>query len=731
MTSPMIRLAILWHMHQPYYEDLATGEHILPWVRLHAIKDYWGMVAILQDFPGVHMTFNLVPSLLVQIQAFADARAQDRHLDVGLRAARSLDATDRAFLIGNGFHAPVDRMIRPYPRYAELHARRHLPESFTTADLRDLQVWHKLVWMDPDRLGADSRLRALVKKQRRFTEGDKRVLREVELELLKAVIPAYRDAAARGQVELSTSPFYHPILPLVCDTDVHLRAQPHSALPRKLFARSSDAIEQLQRAVELHRQLFGVTPRGVWPSEGAVSDEVIGHLASLGCRWTATDEEILARSLQHPLSAETLYRPYEVGPQGQTLTCLFRDHRLSDLIGFAYQSWDADAAADDFVAKVREAGRGFRGALLPAAAGATATTAGGEVATITVILDGENAWEHYPDGGRPFLRALYRRLEDATDIRTVTMSEAASATARRLESVFPGSWINGDFSIWAGHAEDHRAWTELAAARSAFDRAEMTAGPHARARAWEELLIAEGSDWFWWYGDDHSSDHDREFDDLFRRHLRNVYDALGLPTPGDLLVTNITTGLPADEPLRPRTLQTPTIDGAVTSVSEWVGALVVPLGRGGVTMHRVAGQLVRELRVAVDRQTLFLRLDGPDVVRPLTTGEFSLALQMDRPRRQRLDIEPRKHGNTEAPHGGKTESSDSGPYIPCFCASVAGQVVEVAVPFVAVGGQAGDRLEFSVLIADAAGRVVERQPAHHPLEIDVPSRHLAAHHWVV
>ena len=424
----MTRLAILWHMHQPFYQDLATGEHILPWVRLHALKDYCGMVAVLEEFPDVRVTFNLVPALLVQVQAFAEDRADDRHLVVGLKAAAALTRDERRFLVGNGFHVPYDRMIRPYPRYAELHARRHHGDAFSVDDLRDLQVWHKLVWMDPDWLATDPRLRRLVALGRGFAEGDKLELREVELELLKAVVPAYQRAAARGQVELSTSPFYHPILPLLCDTDVHFRAQPHSALPRGLAAWPAAAREQIVRALNFHRDLFGVSPAGMWPSEGSVSDAVFSLLAESSISWTATDEEILARSLERAVTAPQLYRPYEVGPAGKSLRCLFRDHRLSDLIGFAYQSWDAERAADDFLTQVRDAGRRFTG-------DPTAT----DTPVVTIVLDGENAWEHYAGGGRPFLRALYaklqsrRRRRDRDDERSgVGPSRAAVAGLSRV-----------------------------------------------------------------------------------------------------------------------------------------------------------------------------------------------------------------------------------------------------------------------------------------------------------
>ncbi len=354
-------------------------------------------------------------------------------------------------------------MIRPYPRYFELYGRRTHRASWTTGDVRDLQVWHKLAWMDPDWLARDPRLRALIGQGRDYAEHDKRVLRAVELELLQATLPMYRAIAAtrsesscrrRRSITRSCHCFAIP----TCTGASH----PQTAMPERLFARPGDALEQLRRARALHQQVFGAAPRGVWPSEGALSDDVIGLLRQEGFGWTATDQDILAKSLERPLSADALYHPYEVGPDGRSLRCVFRDHELSDRIGFVYQSWEADAAARDFVGRVRDAGRRF--------ASAPGRRTEGEVATVNIILDGENAWEHYPEGGRPFLRALYGQLQAALDIDTVTMSEAANGPARRLSSIFPGSWINSDFYIWAGHRDDHRAWAQLAAARAAFDR---------------------------------------------------------------------------------------------------------------------------------------------------------------------------------------------------------------------------------------------------------------------
>ena len=662
----MVKLALLWHMHQPYYADPATGEHILPWVRMHGIKDYLGMVALLEEFPRVQVTFNLVPSLVIQLQAFAADTARDRHLELGLKPAAELTPDEARWVVANGFHAPFGRMIAPYPRYAELHARREAHAPFDVDQLRDLQVWHKLTWMDPDWLATDARLRGLVGKGGGFSEDDKRQLREVELEILRRVLPAYREAAARGQVELSTSPFYHPILPLLCDSDAHQRAHPGSARPRLRFQRPEDARQQIARAVAFHEATFGARPRGMWPSEGSVSDEAVALIADAGLGWIATDEDILSRSLGQTLRPDVLYRPYRVGG----LAVLFRDHSLSDRIGFTYQSWNAIDAAQDFVTRVRAAGDG---------------------ATVSVILDGENAWEHYERGGRPFLRALYSELAAVSDIQTVTMSTAVDGPAIPLPSIFPGSWIHGDFYIWIGHRDDHRAWTQLAEARLAFDQRADSVSAVDQGRAFESLMIAEGSDWFWWYGDDHSSDHDHEFDDLFRRHLRNAYAALGLQPPDDLFRTNITTGRTVDGRLMPGPPMEPTLDGRETSFLEWASAASPPFLRPAATMHEVSSSLATAVRVGCGRSGLHLRLDGAAMADQFRSGA-SLTVLLTQPASRTIPV----------------------------TRVVAADLVEATLGFSELGVHPGDLVSFAIQVRDRSGQPIETLPQAGAWTLEIP-----------
>jgi len=722
-------------MHQPFYQDLATGEHVLPWVRLHAIKDYWGMVALLREFPDVRLTFNLVPSLLVQLESFAREEARDRHLDIGLKPAEALTPEEREFCVEEFFHAHRARMIDAYPRYAELAAKRQSngvglsarsqAAQFSTEDLRDLQVWHKLSWIDPYYFDRDDRIRALVVKGRRFTEQDKATLRAVELELLRRVIPEYRDAAERGQIEISTSPFYHPILPLLCDTDVYLRTHPSSRMPRERFRRPEDASEQLLRAVKLYERLFGRRPAGLWPSEGSVSDAMVPLVAAAGFQWMATDEEILGKTTSREFRrdrdgavehAEALYRPYRLGRDGQQVACGFRDHALSDLIGFSYASWPAEAAADDFVQRLVAAGARY-----------TSRTNGGE-GTIFVILDGENAWEHFEGQGRPFLRALYRRLSSHAALKTVTMAEACTGAKDILPTIFPGSWINADFYIWIGHADDQRAWGQLADARRALDNA-TDVGPEALARAREEMLIAEGSDWFWWYGDDHSSDHDLVFDELFRRHVRNIYRGLNVPVPEELFVSNITTRPPAAGIQGPTGFIHPLIDGEVTNYFEWIGAGVVDVEPAGDAMHEVSAHanLIRGLEFGFDTQNLYVKVAGAAAMRDALTIDRQVSLNFLKPEGYRIvitgDAGAVRAEVTERPRGGR-DATRACPDINV----AAGRHLEIQVPFQCLGVSKDATVAFIVAV-NHRGSEVEQHPRHQPIELQVPDEQFPSRNW--
>ena len=604
---PQIYLMLLWHMHQPFYKDLAEGRYTMPWTRLHALKDYFGMVAILRDFPTVHMTFNMVPSLVAQIQDYAQDAAVERAYEVAFKPVEKLTDDDRQFLLESAFQLNHDNLLNRYPRFRELwdKSRTTHPATagrlFSAHDILDLQVLSQLAWFDEIYLAGDPQVRKLVAKERGYTEDDKSMLRVKEVEILKKVLEEYRSASERGQIEIATSPFYHPILPLLCDTNVAAESHPGVRLPHRRFKHPEDARDQLHAAIRLHEEVFGRKPRGLWPGEGSVSDEVLGLAADAGFEWTATDEGVLGRSRQmnfHRQSDGTmdggheLYRPHVFSSQGRRISIFFRDRQLSDLVGFVYSRMDPHAAAADLHQRIKAAG----------------WSTGSKPAVVSVILDGENAWEYYPANGREFLKSFYGRLASDPELKAVTATEALRVTEPGiLTHVVPGSWINANFDIWIGAEEDNCAWDLLSEARDFYAQNRNKAGDEKAKLAQQELWVAEGSDWCWWYGPEHSTANDEEFDLLFRKHLSNLYRMLG-GSPADELAVPIKRPRTKAFSVPPTGLIQPRIDGLVTNYFEWLGAgLYLPDPRSG-SMHG-ASKVWDALYYGFSREALFLRLD--------------------------------------------------------------------------------------------------------------------------
>jgi alpha-amylase/alpha-mannosidase (GH57 family) len=602
-------LMLLWHMHQPFYKDLAEDVYTMPWTRLHTLKDYYGMVAIMKEFPTVHATFNMVPSLVWQIEDYARDTAHEAAYEVAFKPASGMGLTDRETLLNTAFQINYDNLLQRYPRFRELWEKAQksgLPiaaRSFTPQDILDLQVLSQIAWFDEIFLAGDREVARLVKKERGFTEADKAIVRKKELELFKVTLEAYREAADRGQIEISTSPFYHPILPLVCDTNIASESHPGVKLPRRRFRHPEDAREQLRAAVELHQRVFGHRPHGLWPSEGSVSDEVLRLAAEEGFIWSATDEGVLGRTKEigfgrhgdgTTYGGDELYRPHILATGGKPISLFFRDHQLSDLVGFVYSRMDPHAAAADLHHRIKAAGR----------------STGHRPAVVSVILDGENAWEYYPGNGREFLKAFYGRIAADPDLRAVTATEALKVTEQgTLSHIVPGSWINANYDVWIGADEDNRAWDLLNEARDFY--AQNAANPNVsadnRLLAQQELWVAEGSDWCWWYGPEHSTANDDEFDLLYRKHLSNIYRLLG-GSPTDDLAVPIKRPRVHARTVAPSAQINPKIDGRVTTYFEWMGAgLCQPDYRSG-SMHGVA-QLVEALHYGYSDEALFLRVD--------------------------------------------------------------------------------------------------------------------------
>ena len=479
-------------------------------------------------------------------------------------------------------------------------------------------------WFEKDDL-----VSRLATKGKDYTEQEKSGLRKKQLEFLGLVLPAYGNAAQSGQIELSTTPFYHPILPLICDSDIARVANPGTPLPRRAYRRPEDAREQLRLAREYHERVFGSKPAGLWPSEGSVSDQALTIAAEEGFQWFGTDEGVLGRTLNVgffrdgngiPANADRLYKPWQVQVAPNGITGLFRDHHLSDLVGFVYSRMDAKAAAADLHARMRHLGE---------------TVQTNQPLTICLFLDGENAWEYYPGNGRAFLREFYGRIQDDQDFRALTATEAIAAAGGipATAGIFPASWINANFDVWIGHAEDVAAWELLWDAREAYARA-FEARKQGRAdaptetallEARESLLAAEGSDWCWWFGPEHSTANDAEFDALYRKHLTAIYLSLGQVAPEEL-AKPIKRRPEHALQLAPTSLLNVTVDGRDTSYFEWLGAgLYSPERRGGSMHGRVF--YLHELRYGFEQERFCVRIDPfSEALGELEDPEFRITI---------------------------------------------------------------------------------------------------------
>jgi len=607
-----IYLSFIWHMHQPYYKNLYNGEYLLPWVLLHGTKDYYDMPFLLKEFDGIRQNFNFVPSLLLQLLDYEDLKVKDTYLEIFKKKPKDLSEQEKEFLLLNFFNANWDNMIRPFPRYYELLQKRgfycpkdHIKDViryFTYEDLQDIQMLFFLVWIDPSFYDRYDDLKYLKSKGKGFSEEDKHVLENIQKDILKGIIPLCKELSLNGTIELSTSPFYHPIIPLLIDNRIAREAMPDCSLPEKLFASPEDASAQIGKAKDFFYKIFQFNSKGMWPPEGSVSNDALQLYMEHGIEWVATDEEILYRSLSQEIrrdnegflvNPDILYRPYRFEKSGKEINIIFRDKYLSDLISFHYFKSDPKDAAMDLIRRIKRIGESVKGRI--------------QKPLVAIVMDGENAWEGYRNDGIDFFKYLYDGILKEKSIVCQTVSEILkdSKDAGRLSNCFAGSWISNNFSIWIGHTEDNTSWSLLSEAREFLELKDPQA---LNQNAWESLYIAEGSDWNWWYGDEHSSENDEMFDFLFRENLSNIYRFLGEEPPEKLSIPVITKDREVKPTREPVNFIHPKIDGQASNYFEWMGSGFME-GKGhGVAMHDSV-LLMKGFYFGFDERSLYMRVD--------------------------------------------------------------------------------------------------------------------------
>jgi alpha-amylase/alpha-mannosidase (GH57 family) len=723
-NSYPLYIAFLWHMHQPYYKDPFTGIYRLPWVRLHGTKDYLDMVKILDDFPKIRQTFNVVPSLIEQLRDYIENNATDRYLELTLKNPSDMTESERLFVIENFFLANWDNMIKTFPRYYELLVKRgfrftkgdivRVSRYFTDYDVRDLQVLFNLSWIDPMFRDNDPTMKGLIQKERGFTEEDKQLVIKKQFEILKGIIPEYKRMSQSGQIELSVTPFYHPILPLLWDTDSAKIAMPGVRLPKKRYSYPEDAVKQIRMALDYFEKTFGYRPSGMWPSEGSVSEEVVKAMHDEGIKWIATDEEILARSLQKPLrspegyltDAKSLYRPY----QFNNVSIIFRDHKLSDLIGFVYSGWKPEKAVEDFMGKLIQIKN---------------TLPKDKPYIVPIILDGENAWEYYKNDGHDFLRGLYHALSNDDRFKTVTVSEFINEYGRGepLQRLHAGSWINANFGIWIGHEEDNLAWDYLAQAREDLEAFARTNPDKDLTDAWNAIYAAEGSDWNWWYGDEHTTETQEDFDELFRSYLMQVYKVMGKDIPSHLYVPILLEDRSIEPVTQARGFIYPKIDGFVTSYFEWYQGAYVDVKRSGGSMHK-SESFVSAIYYGFNKDNLYIRIDP---VTPFTETKEPIILQIDivQPFTFRITFNLQENALSATLH---EKVFEEWILIKTIENVAAKEIFEIEIPFADIKAHENDEIHFSMDIMKN-GDEIERCPWRGYITVTVPTPYYEMLMW--
>lgn len=682
--AQLLTVCFVWHFHQPQYQDLATPMAVLPWARLHCARNYSMMLHLLREQPAAHVTINLTPVLAAQLDAYARNTCTDEWLELSATPVAALDMHQRARLVAMFFNVNRERVIEQDSRYRQLFLHRSAPiKAWSEQELRDLQCLFTRAWTCSSELAEKPGGAVLLGKARDFTEEDHTALINAQRDLVRDFLPTLAELCRSGQVEVATSPYAHPILPLLSDTDA-ARVVQDTPLPQPAFRHPEDAIQQLQFGKHYVEQLLQLSISGCWPSEGSVSPQAVTDIARAGFSWTATDEDILLREIpQEPRSA--LYRPYRVRTTAGDVTMVFRDRLLSDAIGFQYASMTTDDAVSEFMGNVRS----IRDSL-------------DRPGMLSIIMDGENAWEFYPQGGVPFLRALYAALLNESDVKLTTISDALkSIPASDMPAFRPGSWIGGDFRVWIGGEEDNKAWQYLRSAREDWEH--FT--PEEQERSRLSMFAAEGSDWNWWYGRERTAETSVRFDDLYRRHLTNIYTQAGHPVP-DQFLEPVLNSEPITVAVEPTGLMCPRIDGGPATYLDWASGRCFRPESGGGAMNAGA-PVVTSLRIGYSLSSMYflIQLTPEMAVAKDLRVEVRLTSEVGASR----FVVQRDNGAVT----GRAEPSGDAVW-------ALGKTLQIQLPFATIRAHPGERVTFTVLVS-GGGRLVATIPVRGVMSITLPA----------
>jgi alpha-amylase/alpha-mannosidase (GH57 family) len=540
MKNRKLNVVLCWHMHQPDYRK--QGRYTRPWTWLHAIKDYSDMAAHLENVPGARAVVNFSPVLILQLEDYGRRIARllssgrssgDDTLDA-LGGLWPQTASGTRKLMQQCLRSQDATIKRRFADYARLCQRAEQvladDQALPRQELWDLLGWYCIAWLG-ESVRCDSPLAgSLARKAGRFTAADLRGLLALTGEVITGLLPRYRRLAEEGIVELSVTPFSHPILPLLLDFSSAREAMPEVELPETGYPGGEQRCHwQIERALEVFERSFGFRPAGCWPSEGGVSESTLALLSRYGFAWAASGTRVLRNSLAN---GEILAhcQPWRQAPDIDApgagtgeINCFFRDDDISDAIGFTYSQWEAEDAVNDLVRRLEHVFEHLDHVGTP---------------TLSIIMDGENAWEFYRENGAAFLEAMYSKLAAHPHIELTTFADilAGPVHAPCLPALTAGSWVYGNFSVWIGHPAKNRAWEYLVLAKGAVDEylGRHDPGPERREDILLQLAHCESSDWFWWLGEAGREEDGPAFDALFRQQLKSLYEMIGSTPPGEL-----------------------------------------------------------------------------------------------------------------------------------------------------------------------------------------------------
>jgi len=599
-----LSLAIYWHMHQPVYE--IEGTYLMPWARLHAVKDYLDMILVLEKFPKLKLNFDVVPALMDTVIDYINGK-HDIHSELTVSNLENITEEEKSFILNNFFSSKFETMIYRSENYKNLYQKRFSkdvcnPDDFNLQEISDLMALFNLVWIDSAHYSRYPRLQELWEKQYNYSLEDRIEIINIHRQIMEEIIPTYKKYIQEGRIELTTSAYYHSILPILID----LKASTKSVLTTQDLPQSLDMLDdaknQIKKALNRVEEIMGIRPKGFWPPELCLGPKTLNILAQEGIEWTISDEGILSRSINFDFIRDFkgnlddpyhLLQVYEYQTKNNPINVIFRDRSIPNLINFEYAGIDSQMAASDLYDKIKV----IQNKLL---------VSPDNNHLLTIALDGENCWENYQNDGNDFLINLYTYLENDKTLETVLISDYIKKDSHKktLNKIYSGSWIDKTFQYWIGEPTKNKAWSYLKEAKNTYEEFIKKNPEHPNNNfAYRELMIAEGSDWFWWYGEPNNSGQDYVFDYMFRERLKNIYTSIGLDFPeylNDSLITKVE--MPFKHPSKSIS---PRMDGLFDSYDDWYHSGNISLLDGPVFREN---KNIDKIHFGSDDKNIYLRL---------------------------------------------------------------------------------------------------------------------------